>query len=72
MTRLLYKKLPYDMSQRVINEVRIFTKPMFLFSDTPEGTKAGEDPFEYHGGAAWTKVVQTPEMIKMMEGQLQR
>ena len=45
---------------------------MFLFSDSPEGMKAAEDPFEYYGGATWTKIVQTPEMIKMMEGQLQR
>ena len=55
-----------------MNEVRIFTKPMFLFSESPEGRTAGEDPFEYFGGASWGKIVQTPEMVRMMEAQLTR
>ena len=72
LTRLVHKKLPAEQSQRIMNEVRIFTKPMFLFSDTPEGRTPAEDPFEYYGGATWGKIVQTPEMVKMMRAQLTR
>ena len=55
-TRLLYKKLPYDESQRVINEVRIYTKPMFIFSDKPDGLTS-DDPFEYPNGGKWAKII---------------
>ena len=56
LTRMLYSKLSYEESQRVSNEIRIYTKPMFLFSEQPDG-KTADDPFEYHGGAKWAKIV---------------
>ena len=50
LTRMLYNKIPYEESQRIQNEIRIYTKPMYLFSEQPDGRTA-EDPFEYYGGA---------------------
>ena len=47
---MLYNKIPYEESQRIQNEIRIYTKPMYLFSEQPDGRTA-EDPFEYYGGA---------------------
>ena len=49
-TRFLFENLPYERSQRVINEVRIFKRPEYLFSDMPSGYDKGEDPFTYHNG----------------------
>ena len=53
---MLFKTIPLEECQRVQNELRIYTRPMFLFSEQPDGRSA-DDPFEYHSGGKYVKTI---------------
>jgi len=48
-TRALFTNMPANKCQRVLNEVRIYKRPEFIYSEQPSGY-GPKDPFTYHNG----------------------
>ena len=52
--RLLFDNLPYDKSQRIQYEVRIYKRPEYIYSELPTGYEKDNDPSTYYNGGSRT------------------
>ena len=57
-TRFLFQDIPYEKSQRIQNEVRIYKRPEYIYSEMPSGYEPDEDPFEYVDRAVLDRVIE--------------
>ena len=62
-TRLFFDNIPIEKSQRVKNEVRIFKRPEFIYSQQPSGYES-QDPFTYLNGATRRVILDSEDSLK--------